>query len=236
MSKFFDAWHTLSKNPQKSDARTVVAQKAKALADELNHTYKKLNDTKDNAAKEIQSNIFEVNTILDQLNSINKESITVTIAGNNPNDLLDSRDLLLDELSTKFGIDTRNQILNGITCQPEDNKSMNLIRDKDSQDINKLGFVNKITKKADGTNGDGIYDIEYYKNGDMTSEKNKVTLTGVTLSQKQYENLNNGRVLVTDEEGNVNITGGALNNDQIFNPFSGRATGQVLPMEIEHEH
>jgi len=220
MSEFFDAWQTLSKNPEKSDARTVVAQKAKALADELNHTYKKLNDTKDNAAKEIQNNLFEVNTILDQLNSINKEIITVTIAGNNPNDLLDSRDLLLDELSTKFGIDTRNQILNGITCKPEDNDSMNLIRNKDSQDINKLGFVNKLTK-----NPDGSYDIEYYKNGDMTSDKNKVTLTGVTLSDEQYENLNNGRVLVTEEDGNVNLTGGALNNDQIFNPSSGRLGG-----------
>ncbi len=220
MSEFFDAWQTLSKNPEKSDARTVVAQKAKALADELNHTYKKLNDTKDNAAKEIQSNLFEVNTILEQLNSINKEIITVTIAGNNPNDLLDSRDLLLDELSTKFGIDTRNQILNGITCKPEDNDSMNLIRNKDSQDINKLGFVNKLTKNADGS-----YDIEYYKNGDMTSDKNKVTLTGVTLSDEQYENLNNGRVLVTEEDGSVNLTGGALNNDQIFNPSSGRLGG-----------
>lgn len=220
MSEFFDAWQTLSKNPEKSDARTVVAQKAKALADELNHTYKKLNDTKDNAAKEIQNNLFEVNTILDQLNSINKEIITVTIAGNNPNDLLDSRDLLLDELSTKFGIDTRNQILNGITCKPEDNDSMNLIRNKDSQDINKLGFVNKLTK-----NPDGSYDIEYYKNGDMTSDKNKVTLTGVTLSDEQYENLNNGRVLVTEEDGSVNLTGGALNNDQIFNPSSGRLGG-----------
>lgn len=220
MSEFFDAWQTLSKNPEKSDARTVVAQKAKALADELNHTYKKLNDTKDNAAKEIQTNLFEVNTILDQLNSINKEIITVTIAGNNPNDLLDSRDLLLDELSTKFGIDTRNQILNGITCKPEDNDSMNLIRNKDSQDINKLGFVNKLTK-----NPDGSYDIEYYKNGDTTSDKNKVTLTGVTLSEEQYENLNNGRVLVTEEDGSVNLTGGALNNDQIFNPSSGRLGG-----------
>lgn len=220
MSEFFDAWQTLSKNPEKSDARTVVAQKAKALADELNHTYKKLNDTKDNAAKEIQSNLFEVNTILDQLNSINKEIITVTIAGNNPNDLLDSRDLLLDELSTKFGIDTRNQILNGITCKSEDNLNISLIRNKDSDEINKFAYVNKLTK-----NPDGSYDIEYYKNGDMTSDKNKVTLTGVTLSDDQYENLNNGRVLVTSEDGNVNLTGGALNNDQIFNPSSGRIGG-----------
>lgn len=225
MSEFFDAWQTLSKNPEKSDARTVVAQKAKALADELNHTYKKLNDTKDNAAKEIQSNLFEVNTILDQLNSINKEIITVTIAGNNPNDLLDSRDLLLDELSTKFGIDTRNQILNGITCKSEDNLNISLIRNKDSEGINKFAFVNKITQTGTNTNGDGIYDIEYYKNGDTTSDKNKVTLTGVTLSEEQYEDLKNGRVLVTDEDGNVNLTGGALNNDQIFNPSSGRLGG-----------
>ncbi len=240
MSEFFDAWQTLSKNPEKSDARTVVAQKAKALADELNHTYKKLNDTKDNAAKEIQSNLFEVNTILDQLNSINKEIITVTIAGNNPNDLLDSRDLLLDELSTKFGIDTRNQILNGITCKSEDNLNISLIRNKDSEGINKFAFVNKITPKTDA-GGNTVYDIEYYKNGDTTSDKNKVTLTGVTLDKDQYEALNNGRVLVTDEDGNVvdkngkvivpivdgkaDFTGKDFGENSIFNPSSGRIGG-----------
>ncbi len=234
MSEFFDAWQTLSKNPEKSDARTVVAQKAKALADELNHTYKKLNDTKDNAAKEIQSNLFEVNTILDQLNSINKEIITVTIAGNNPNDLLDSRDLLLDELSTKFGIDTRNQILNGITCKSEDNLNISLIRNKDSEGINKFAYVNKIDNVTGPTDGNITCDIEYYKNGDTTSDKNKVTLKGVTLSEKQYEDLKNGRVLVTDENGNVvdkdgkvidpNV-GGKLGENQIFNPSSGRIGG-----------
>lgn len=220
MSEFFDAWQTLSKNPEKSDARTVVAQKAKALADELNHTYKKLNDTKDNATKEIQSNLFEINAIIDQLNSINKEIITVTIAGNNPNDLLDSRDLLLDELSTKFGIDTRNQILNGITCKPEDGASINLIKNKDSETINKFAYVNQITENPDGT-----YDIEYYKNGDMTSDKNLVTLTGVTLSPDQYESLNNGRVLVTNEDGTIDLKGGALEDSQIFNPSSGKLGG-----------
>ncbi len=240
MSEFFDAWQTLSKNPEKSDARTVVAQKAKALADELNHTYKKLNDTKDNAAKEIQSNLFEINTTLDQLNSINKEIITVTIAGNNPNDLLDSRDLLLDELSTKFGIDTRNQILNGITCTPEDNLDLSLIRNKDSDGINKFAYVNKITPKTDA-DGNTVYDIEYYKNGDTTSDKNKVTLTGVTLDEDQYEALNNGRVLVTDEDGNVvdkdgkvivpimdgkaDFTGKDFGENSIFNPSSGRIGG-----------
>lgn len=228
MSEFFDAWQTLAKNPEKSDARTVVAQKAKALADEINHTYKKLNDTNANAVSEIQSNIFEVNTILDQLNSINKDIITVTVAGNNPNDLLDRRDLLLDELSTKFGIDTRNQNLNGITLKPTGYDDVNLIRNKDEQAVNKLAFVNKITK-----NPDGKYTIEYYKNGDTTSEKNKVTLTDVTLTDAQYKSMSENRVLVTNEDGTVpgavDGDGSAITSDQIngmiFNPGTGTIGG-----------
>ncbi|MEG1255991.1 flagellar hook-associated protein FlgK [Clostridium sp.] len=222
MSEFFDAWQTLSKNPEKSDARTVVAQKAKALVDEINHTYKKLNDTKDNAVNEIQSSLFEINTTLDQLNSINKEIITVTIAGNNPNDLLDSRDALLDQLSEKFGIDTKNQNLNGMVCKPEGNDLINFIRNKESEKINKLGYVNKITETVPGS---GIYEVQYYKNGDTTSEKNKVTET-IKLTADQYKALNEGRVIVTKEDGSIDLNAdGTIESGLIFNPPSGELGG-----------
>lgn len=200
MSELFDAWQTLSKNPEKSDARTVVSQKAKALADELNHTYKKLNDTNVNAVSEIQSNTYEINTILDQINAINKDIITVTVAGNNPNDLMDRRDLLLDSLSEKFGIDTRNQALNGQTVKTTSG-DINLVRNVDSDYISKFAFVNGITKNDDGT-----FNIEYYKNGDMTSNENKVVVEGVSLTDAQYNSLNETRMLVTDENGNMQIT------------------------------
>ncbi len=220
MSEFFDAWQTLTENPEKSDARIVTTQKAKALADELNHTYKKLNDTKNNAITEIQSNIFEVNNILERLNSVNKEIIDVTIAGNNPNDLLDRRDLLMDELSTKFGIDTRNQILNGIKCNPEGQPDINLVRNKAEDQINKLAFVDTIKD-----NGNGTYDIKYYKNGDKTSEKNSETIT-IALTPDQYEKLNQGRVIVTKEDGTIDLpTTEAEADALIFNPPSGKIGG-----------
>lgn len=218
MSEFFDAWQTLSKNPEKSDARTVVAQKALALADEINHTYKKLQDTNKNAVSEIQSNIYEVNTIIDQLNAINKDIITVTVAGNNPNDLMDRRDLLLDTLSSKFGIDTRNQDLNGMTVKVGENGDISLVRNKDSDPISKFAFVNNIVD-----NGDGTYNIEYYKDGDMTSDKNKVTLANISLTKDQYASLNESRVLVTKEDGT--IADPTKVGDSIFNPGSGKIGG-----------
>ncbi|MEG0132541.1 MAG: flagellar hook-associated protein FlgK [Clostridium sp.] len=231
MSQFFDAWQTLSKNPDKSDARTVVAQKAKALMDEINHTYKKLDDTKNNAIQEIQSSLFDINTTLDQLNSVNKEIITVTIAGNNPNDLLDRRDALLDELSTKFGIDTKSQSLNGVTCKPEGNDLINFIKNKDSEPVNKLGYVSQIKETATA----GEYEVSYYKNGDTTSEKNKVTQT-IKLSPEQHKALSEGRVIITNEDGsiagtntgNLDAAGNpiiTINSKHIFNPPSGELGG-----------
>jgi len=72
LSEFFNAWQTLSDHPEKSEARTVVAQKAKMLAEELNHVHKQLNDVKTNTQKEIQHSVFEVNSLIEQLNAVNK--------------------------------------------------------------------------------------------------------------------------------------------------------------------
>ncbi len=200
MSELFDAWQILSTNSDKSDARTVVAQKAKALADELNHNYKKLNDTKTNALSEIQQNVFEVNSILDQLNSVNKEIITVTIAGNNPNDLMDRRDLLLDKLSTKFGIDTKNQNLNGMLITPEGQSDINFVRNQDNEKVRKLAYVSEI--KVDKNTNERT--IVYYKNGDMTSSDNRVE---ITMSEEDFKKLDGkvgpGSVFLTNEDGQI---------------------------------
>jgi flagellar hook-associated protein 1 FlgK len=198
MSKFFDGWQKLSTNAEKSDARTVVGETAKALADEINHTYKKLNDIKTNSKNEIQQSLFDINNIFDQLNSINDEIITVTVAGNNPNDLMDRRDLLLDQLSTKFGINTKNTTYSSMIVKPE-GLDVDLIDYNGSTPTSKLGFVNDMSYDS-ATN---TATVTYYKNGDMTSDKNKVTVTINGISQADYDNLNKTRAIWTDANGNV---------------------------------
>ncbi len=112
--KFFDAWHDLGLNPQTSNAKSVVMQQASALADELNHTFNELLKLKENAQMEIQQTVFEINSILNQINQLNQEIVQVKVAGQQPNDLMDRRDLLLDKLSSKFGIEIDKENFEGI--------------------------------------------------------------------------------------------------------------------------
>ncbi|WP_291580722.1 flagellar hook-associated protein FlgK [Clostridium sp. UBA6640] len=236
LSEFFEAWQTLSDSADKEGARTVVAQKAKMLAEELNHVHKQLTDVKTNTQKEIQHSVLEVNSLIDQLNAVNKQIITITVAGNNPNDLLDTRDLLLDQLSTKFGISTNNKALNGMTLKPE-GYDVDLLRNIDSEEIHKFAYVNDIKEDKTKTSTDPnkkIYTVTYYKNGDVTDPKSAVEVT-MELTPEQYKDLNEGRVLITNEDGNlVDKDGKELDpkslkyddiKDSVFKPKSGAING-----------
>ncbi|MPM26034.1 Flagellar hook-associated protein 1 [bioreactor metagenome] len=223
LSEFFDGWQSLSTNPEKSDARTIVAEKAKTLANELNHSYKNLSKISENSKNEIQQSIFDINNIFDQLNSVNEEIKTVTVAGNNPNDLMDRRDLLLDELSTKFGISTKNESYNSMTLTPDGLSNINLLNTDGSTKISKLGFVNEITPVDKNAAFPKDIKIIYYKNGDVTSDKNKVEVT-VNMTEAEYDELDKSRTLWTDKDGNVETTGGKL---KVFSPDTG-ALGGIL--------
>ncbi|MEL7597481.1 MAG: flagellar hook-associated protein FlgK, partial [Clostridiaceae bacterium] len=104
IGKFFNAWDQLSKQPESSNARTVAAQQSAALADELNHTYNQLMSVKSNAQESIKQSIFDLNGMLDRLDKLNQQIMSVKVSGMEPNDLMDQRDLLLDQLSEKFNI------------------------------------------------------------------------------------------------------------------------------------
>lgn len=221
LSEFFDGWQSLSTNPEKSDARTIVAEKAKTLANELNHSYKNLSKISENSKNEIQQSIFDINNIFDQLNSVNEEIKTVTVAGNNPNDLMDRRDLLLDELSAKFGISTKNESYNSMTLTPDGLSNINLLNTDGSTKISKLGFVNEITPVDNNAAFPKDIKIIYYKNGDVTSDKNKVEVT-VNMTKAEYDELNKSRTLWTDKDGNIETTGGKL---KIFSPDTGSLGG-----------
>ncbi|WP_096635423.1 flagellar hook-associated protein FlgK [Clostridium cochlearium] len=214
LGNFFDGWQELSKQPHSSNARTVVAEQSKALTDELNHLYGQLHKLKDNAKTSIRQDLNDVNSILDQMERLNEEIIQVTAAGQKPNDLLDRRDLLLDQLSAKFGINIDKKGLNGIDvntkgdagAEPPD--GLNLIQMVKPEEALRFAYISSIESKK-GTDGEEIvddsgkktYTVTYYKNADMTDEKNKVEMT-INLSDEDYKALDKSRTLWTDKSGN----------------------------------
>jgi flagellar hook-associated protein 1 FlgK len=206
IGKVFDSWQELSKHPESSNARTVVVQQSKALTDELNNTHKQLLNLKDNTQEVIKQNVVDINNMLNQINELNQQVISVKVGGNEPNDLMDKRDLLVDQLSAKFGITIDKKNLAGEDLKPTGNFGIGnayLVKCNPNDEVRRFSYVNSIVltdaeKPAAGAQGN--YTVTYYKNGDMSSEANKVTMT-MKLNAQEYKDLDQGRVLWADREG-----------------------------------
>jgi len=99
MDQFWESWQDLSAHPENESVRAVVVQRGAALADAFNHIHKQLTELREDVNAFVQVKVNEINSIAQQLADLNQQILSITIAGKQPNDLLDKRDLLLDELS-----------------------------------------------------------------------------------------------------------------------------------------
>jgi flagellar hook-associated protein 1 FlgK len=103
MSKFFNSWAQLVGRAESSDdpsARAVVLSQAQELTDMFNSTAAKLNAIKQNLQTNIQADVQQANTYLQQISDLTKQINDIEAnSGDRANDLRDQRDQLLDELS-----------------------------------------------------------------------------------------------------------------------------------------
>lgn len=108
MDEFWKSLQDLSVNPENGGARSVVVQRGIAVADSFNYLSKSITQIQDNAGKEIGISLKDVNSVLEQIASLNEQIQAIEPNGYMPNDLYDARDTLLDELSAYFPIETSN--------------------------------------------------------------------------------------------------------------------------------
>jgi|GEM_PF-302806 len=101
ITEFWNAWQTLSKNPSSADisARSVVQQKAIALAETFNHMASRLNVLQDNLTERINVKVEESNNYIKQVSDLTEMIRKVEASGDHANDLRDQRDLIVDKLS-----------------------------------------------------------------------------------------------------------------------------------------
>jgi len=106
MDEFWNSLQDLNVNPKDGGARAVVIQRGIAVADSFNYMYNSISQIKDNAGEEIGILLKDANSILEQIASINEQIQAIEPNGYMPNDLYDARDVLLDQLSMYFPIET----------------------------------------------------------------------------------------------------------------------------------
>jgi flagellar hook-associated protein 1 FlgK len=99
LDDFFGSLHDLSRDPQDTAVREVVLQKASVLADTISHVYGQLKQLYERTTELVDIKITELNSAAVEVAELNKQIAAVVRLGDNPNDLLDKRDMLIERMS-----------------------------------------------------------------------------------------------------------------------------------------
>ncbi|MEC2055475.1 flagellar hook-associated protein FlgK [Peribacillus psychrosaccharolyticus] len=104
LSKFWNSLQDLTSNTDNSGAREVAAASGQTVADTLNYYYNSLTSVQADSKDQITVTAEQINTLVGNIEKLNKEISSIEPHGYLPNDLYDQRDLLVDELSGLINI------------------------------------------------------------------------------------------------------------------------------------
>ena len=106
MDRFWSSWQELSLHPSEGAARKAVLQRGETLIDSIHTRYNSLTEIRNMLELETQAAVQEINTHIADIAALNEQIVKVKAMGDNPNDLLDRRDLLVEKLSGMINITT----------------------------------------------------------------------------------------------------------------------------------
>ena len=104
MDKFWEGWQELSVHPESQAARQAVVTRGESLADSIKTKWEALMGVGNLINGDIEATVKQVNDYTRQIAALNAEIVRSRGMGDNPNDLLDRRDLLVDKLSKIINI------------------------------------------------------------------------------------------------------------------------------------
>ncbi|GAB6173391.1 flagellar hook-associated protein FlgK [Paradesulfitobacterium aromaticivorans] len=126
MNKFWTAWSDLSKNPENMGARSVVHERALTLIDSFHHLAQQVTDMKNNMDANVRVQIHQINSYSEQIADLNEQIKRAEVAGDNPNDLRDKRDSLVDDLSKIVSVRVVETIDSNFTDREVHNYQVNI--------------------------------------------------------------------------------------------------------------
>jgi len=104
MDSFWDGWQELSQHAADTEFRVAVLERGKTLIDGIKNHFNGLRGLQTQVNDDIQITVARVNEISRQIAALNGDIQRIKAQGDNPNDLMDRRDLLVDELSSIIDI------------------------------------------------------------------------------------------------------------------------------------
>jgi flagellar hook-associated protein 1 FlgK len=103
LDQFWAGWQKLSTDPTNTSLRTILLDDAGSLANALNRRATQMTALRAEQNQVIESQVDGINSLAGQIARLNAEIARVLSVGEQPNDLMDKRDLALDQLASLTG-------------------------------------------------------------------------------------------------------------------------------------
>ena len=115
ISQFFNAWQTLSTDPENSGDRQAVIAAGQSLAAGFRQTASSLVTQQQSANEGVVATVGQINSLTTQIASLNQQISEESNGGQTPNALLDQRALLINQLSQSVDLQTIPADSNSLT-------------------------------------------------------------------------------------------------------------------------
>jgi len=120
LDNLWEAVQELAKTPENSVNQGLLMQRASEFLSSATSVYDGLNDYQDNLNLQVKEDVDRINEIGTKLKTLNDEIRKIEVGGTeNPNDLLDQRNKLLDELSGYVNISYDEDIFGSVMVSIE---------------------------------------------------------------------------------------------------------------------
>lgn len=220
------------KNNGTSDSKTVFMSQVKNLTEYFNNTYEKMAQTQSDVNTEVKICTDRINSIAQEIASVNKQINIIEMTGATANELRDKRDLLIDNLSEIVKVETNES---PIIDENNEKRYTGATRYQvwiagnvplvDTYEYKQMICVErKPNEKVNENDVDGLYDIKIagsnYKEGDEIKE-----LTDFDINSKGIGGKLQGLFAVRDG-----------NNGQIFKGESISVTGNPVEVKVKCEN
>lgn len=103
LDQFWAGWQSLSNDPTNTSLRTILLDDARSLATAFNRRATQITQLRSDQNQVVASQVEEINSLASQIAQLNGNISRVISVGEQPNDLMDKRDLALDRLAELSG-------------------------------------------------------------------------------------------------------------------------------------
>ncbi len=113
LAEFWSSWDDAANSPSNIPVRTALLERATTLIDSMQRVAGQFSDLRENAVVQVTATVAQVNATAARVAELNGQIQAATVAGLDPHDLSDQRDLMVMELGKLAGVTTRT-VDNGV--------------------------------------------------------------------------------------------------------------------------